>query len=555
MKKDQVSIDGFVPRNRTATTTRKVDASGSKKPLQTRRKSNLDKPKTLKKEDESLEKMLENLEVDEVQSENSDQPRRRAPKEPSKREKRLANKLQKKNQKRAKKGKKPLNIKQFKRRRTIKRFFTLLLIIVLMALGYFGYKTWSNLDKVFDGNILNVLKKDKLKEDSLGRTNILVFGTSPEGWDGEDLADSIMVVSLNQETGDTYTMSLPRDLWVSHTCTNWLGTTAGKLNESYGCGKMDALATSDDEAAAEAAGQKEIANAAQTVLGLEIQYYVHVNWQVLTQVVDSLGGIDLTIEVYDGSDEMYDVATQVRYKNGEEVHLNGEQALALSRARGSHGGYGLSGGNFDREKNQQKILKATADKIKTSGKTDIVAIMGMMDALGDNVKTTFQPSEIQTLADLAQKFSADSIKSLPFVDSDNDINLMTTGNVGGASVVVPTAGTFDYADIQAYVAKNTNSSDVAKEEAKIVILNGTEISGLAAEQETKLASEGYTIISTDTAPTQDYAKTKIYVVNSDKSKTVKKLEEKYGVTSSTSLPDWSSTYESADIIIVIGEDE
>ena len=553
MKKDQASIDGFVPRNRASASAKKVDSIEVNKAKTTKRRAApAKKIATPANEDENLEKMLENLEVDDLQNNDQNTPRR-TPKEQSKKEKKLTKKLQKRNQKRAQKGKKPLSVQQFKRRRNIKRFFLIILMALLIALGYYGYKTWNNFDKVFSGNILDVLKKDKLKEDSLGRTNILVFGTSPAGWDGEDLADSIMVISLNQETGEAYTMSLPRDLWVAHTCTNWLGTTAGKLNESYGCGKMEALAISDDAAAAETAGQQEIAKAAETVLGLEIHYNVHVNWQVLTQIVDSIGGIDLTIEVYDGSDEMYDVATNVRYKNGEQVHLNGEQALALSRARGSHGGYGLSGGNFDREKNQQKILKATADKIKSSGLTSFTSIMGMMEALGDNVQTNIQSSELQTIADLAQEFDASKIKSLPFTDSENSINLMTTGNVGGASVVVPTAGTFSYSDIQAYVAKNTNSSDVAKEEAKIVILNGTQISGLAAEQEIKLASEGYTITATDTAPTQDYTKTKIYIINTEKPKTAKKLSEKFGVETTENLPSWSSNYD-ADIIIVLGED-
>ena len=99
------------------------------------------------------------------------------------------------------------------------------------------------------------------------------------------------------------------------------------------------------------------------ITGLDVHYKVHGNWQVLIQIIDALGGIDVAIQVWDGSPYMYDVATKVRYKNGETAHMNGEQALAFSRARGSEGGYGLSGGNFDRERNQQKIIQATLAKI------------------------------------------------------------------------------------------------------------------------------------------------------------------------------------------------
>ena len=185
--------------------------------------------------------------------------------------------------------------------------------------------------------------KTRLKQDDNGRTNVLIFGTSPDGWEGADLADSIMVLSYHQDNKDAYTVSLPRDLYVKHTCQSWLKTTAGKLNESYGCGKQDAKDSGKDQAASEQAGQAEIAKTAQEVLGMEIHYKVHANWRVLTEVVNALGGIDVKVEAYDGSSMVYDVATKIRYRNGETVHMNGEQALAFSRARGSAGGIGLSG--------------------------------------------------------------------------------------------------------------------------------------------------------------------------------------------------------------------
>ena len=55
----------------------------------------------------------------------------------------------------------------------------------------------------------------------MGRTNILIFGTSgysmdEDAWDGAMLTDSIMVVSLDQDNYDAYMMSLPRDLYVKH---------------------------------------------------------------------------------------------------------------------------------------------------------------------------------------------------------------------------------------------------------------------------------------------------------------------------------------------------
>lgn len=557
MKKNQQSIDGFTPRRRTNETVNSTSFEPAKKAVKHIKKQQSPDQNTanLARKNNKNRNITSSDDINEALSQleiNDEQ----APNQISNKERKLQKKLKKFNAKRSKKGKKTLSLKQFKNRRIVRRAASLFVVVAIVLLGFYVYPLIQAMSKIAgSGNIFGLLQKQKLKQDSDGRTNILIFGTSPKGWDGEDLADSIMVASLNQETKKAYTVSLPRDLWVKHNCPGWLGTTSGKLNESYGCGKYVNGVNITDEAAAETSGQKEISSAASEITGLDIHYVVHANWQVLVQTIDAVGGIDVKVEVWDGSPEMYDVATGVRYKNGEVAHMNGEQALAFSRARGSEGGYGLSGGNFDRERNQQKIIQATLEKINSS-KFDVAKILGVANAVGDNVKTTFSTEEYQTLAELATTMSGSNVKSLPLVSNDNsESNLMTTDRVGSASAVVPVAGLYDYSDIQAYISKNTISNDISEENAKLVILNGTDISGLAREQQTKLQKEGYNIVEIDSAPTRDYATTKIFAINKEKTATIAKLESKFGVKSSTTLPESLAKYkQSADIVIVLGKD-
>lgn len=559
MKKNQQSIDGFTPRRRRTEINQKVVSKAQKTenaPAR-RREPNPKKDEISKKisHQDEINEALANIEIDGFDDSEKTHHAREISKRDRKDQK-LRKKFEKFNQKREKKGKKTLSFGQFKFRRISKRIFALIFAIVI---GYFIYNGLGLINEFIrttkDGNIFGLLQKEKLKQDSNGRTNFLIFGTSPKGWDGEDLTDSVIVTSVNQETKKAHTISLPRDLWVKHTCTGWLGTTSGKLNETYGCGKFSEGLNISDEKTAETNGQQALASTVTEVTGLDIHYVVHANWQVLVQAIDAVGGIDVKIEVWDGSPYMYDVATNIRYKNGETVHMNGEQALAFSRARGSAGGYGLSGGNFDRERNQQKIIQATLAKINDS-KFDVSKLLGISTALGNNVQTTFETKELQTLADLAIGMSAGNIKSLPLVnDQDSAQNLLTTDMVGSASAVVPVAGLYDYSAIQAYIAKNTISNEIIDESAKVVVLNGTQISGLAAEQKSKLVKENYNIVEIDSAPTQDYKTTKIFAINSEKSATIKKLESKFGVSSSSSLPSEFSKYkQSADIVIVLGEE-
>lgn len=550
MEKKRQSIDGFTPRRRK--TISKLD--NKKSNPQQKKKDNLNKNKISKKisEQEEINRVLSNIDIDNFENEKKEHYRDRV----NKKEQKLQKKLDKLNLKRERKGKKILSLKAFKMRRFIRRCFVVFFVIIV---GYFGHHLVGFLNKGIqlskDGNIFGLLQKEKLKQDSNGRTNFLIFGTSPKGWDGEDLTDSVILVSLNQENKKAHTVSLSRDLWVKRKCSGWLGTSSGKLNEVYGCGKFSQGLNITDERLAESNGQNALAEVVEEVTGLDVHYKIHANWQALVQAIDAVGGIDVKVEVWDGSPYMYDVATNIRYKNGEVVHMDGARALAFSRARGSAGGYGLSGGNFDRERNQQKIIQATLAKINAS-KFDFSKLQGVMSALGDNINTTFEAKEFQTLFDLAMATDSKNIKSLPLInDEDPAKSLLTTSMVGSASAVIPTAGTFDYSDIQAYIAKNTISNEIIDENAKIIILNGTQISGLAAEQKTKLSKDNYNIIDIDSAPKQNYKTTQLFLLNSEKTATIKKLESKFDIKSTSNLTDDLLKYKGkADILIILGEE-
>ena len=560
MKKNQQSIDGFTPRRRVDSLSRDNSYEKlAKKPVSNNqvqpRIAEIEHSKKAKNREENLnediESALQNLEIEEVQE--NERKERIA----SKKQRKLLRKLEKKNLKREKKGKEALSLEQFKRRRILGRIFAIILLILIIVGGYFAYRAYKDLYKLTNGNVFGAVfgEKKKLKADSNGRTNILLFGTSPKGWDGENLTDSVMVVSVNQETKKIYTISLPRDLWVKHTCRSWLGTTAGKLNETYGCSYYDAKNSGSSEEESEKAGQDALAKKAKEILGLDIQYIVHGNWKVLIDAINSVGGIDVKVEAYDGSNRVYDVATKINYKSGETYHMDGETALAFSRARGSEGGVGLSGSNFDRERNQQKILKAAFSKINEQ-KTNPITLLSLASSLGENIHHSFSGDELKTAAEIAQDFNGGAITSLPLVnENDQSANYFTTGVINSVSAVLPKAGTYNYSQIQAYISKNTIGGEAIKENAKIKILNGTNYSGLAAQEQKKLEKEGFNIQDIDSAPKRDYAKTKIYYVKEDsKTATIKKLESKYSIKAEKLPSELSKIGEGSDIIILLGED-
>jgi LCP family protein required for cell wall assembly len=459
-------------------------------------------------------------------------------------------KSKKKNRRRDKDGKirRPRN----KTLRVIKWIFISLAIIAVLVGGYIFLRAILAGNNIFKGNILDIVQNQRLKEDENGRSNFVIFGTAEDDQSGDhggpNLTDSIMVLSINQDEKDAYMISLPRDLWVDYQETCTVGNQ-GKLNAVYFC-------ASDDGANEEAGGLALQAKAGE-ITGLDIQYYIHLNFTAVVDAVDAVGGVDVTIESEDPRG-IYDPNMDwkcnykchyVDYEDGEVVHLDGEYALALARARNANGGYGLPGGNFDREKNQQKIIKALQQKALSAGTlTNVGAITGLIDALGKNLRTNIEAKEIRTLMDFGANIKADDIISLSLVDEDNP--LVTTGPFNGQSIVRPIAGLYDYSEIIEYLDKNLTSDPVVKEESHITILNGSGTAGLAQTEADKLEPKGFIIDAVDNAPEGTYAKTEIYIINPEKKASAAKLQEIYGVTPKTTKPPVSIVGETDFLIIV-----
>lgn len=444
----------------------------------------------------------------------------------------------KKSQKSTKKEKK----KPKKARRIIT---TISLVIVLFLIGFISWAVlWGNdiIAKITggQGNVFDLLTfteetYDPLKTDANGRTNILAFGTSGydmegnEGngvHDGAQLTDSIMVISLNQETGDVAMLSLPRDLKASPTCT-----ATGKINEVYWCNDMDGLN--------ENAGATALMTEVGSILGIDFQYYAHLNWGSLVSIVDTLGGIKVTLD--EDIEDYY--WTGAVYQAGIEYTLNGEEALGLARAR-----HGTSGGDFSRGASQQKILIGIKDRIfeKELSLTDIV---NLASTLGDNLRTNLTVSEIKTAAHLTFNFDFENMRQLSLYP-----DYMTTGTINGISYVLPKSGVGNYGDIQDYVAKMLSNDPRTYEDATILVLNATEELGLAASEREALLSEGYNNIDINDAPEGEYQQGyTLYAISDTKTGTKNLLETYYNTTSNSVSELPAGISQDYDFVIVINK--
>lgn len=425
--------------------------------------------------------------------------------------------------------------------------------VALLGLGgYFIYKFLATGGKIFKGNVITALfdKGQPLKQDANGRSNILLFGTSEDdpGHPGGDLTDSIMVVSVNQKTHDTFLVSIPRDLHVQYgqACVSGY---QGKINVLYSCEKS-AGGSEDDGAAA-------LRSKVGEVLGLDIQYSVHLNYTAMKQAVDAVGGVTVNIQGDDPRgilDRNFDWMCNykcyyVKYPNGP-AQLDGIHALALARARGDVAPtYGLSRSNPDREDNQRKILIALKDKATSAGTlANPVAVNNLLDALGNNLRTNFQAAEVKTLVDIGKNTKDTDITSFSLEDPNKPLATATCFS----GDVCPNAGSYDYSAIQAAIKALSTGDKASLEMAKIDVLNASGTPGVAQTEADKLTAQNLTVNNVGTAPTSLGTKSvQFYDLSGGKKPaTLAKLKKLLGVNVSQGAPAGVSS--SADFVVIMG---
>ncbi len=450
----------------------------------------------------------------------------------------------KKKQKEGKKEKKPKKKDKHRKRKIILIvIFSLLAILLAVAMIWGDWiisKLTGGNSGIFDAIASLVSDAVPFETDENGRTNVLVFGTEGYNMDGDtgnggthdgaDLTDSIMIISFDQETKDVALISLPRDLKVRKACY------VGKVNEVYTC--------NNSNGENEKAGAEALAEQVGEIFGIDFQYWVHVNWGSLVEIVDTLGGINVTLDE-DVNDKYY---TGIVAKAGEPIHLDGVQAVGLARAR-----HGTTGGDFSRGNSQQKILMAIAQRVVDQG-IGVTEAFNLINILGDNLRSNFSTDNFKSGVYLLSGFDPNSMRQVPLVDYENNIYYVKTATINGISYVIPQEGEGRYANIQAYVDKMISSNPAMREDATIAVYNATETAGVAGAEKEKLVNEGYDVVMVGDADAGSCdAEFCIYDVSGTMPATVKAMEDKYGVSArgAEELPA-SAAGSGADVVVIIG---
>lgn len=442
---------------------------------------------------------------------------------------------------------KPMNTTQKpkKKKRWWLRILIVVLIIGLCVGGYFGYRTYRSLHKVITkntGEVAEGLKTEnvapeKLKGEGDGRVNILLLGVGDPGHSGEELSDTIIVVSFDPKTKDVAMLGIPRDLYVKIA-----GGGFSKINNAHAFGEQN-----------HKGGGPELAKqTVSQVLGIPIHYYIRTDFTALKQAVDTVGGVDVNV-TSDLVDPDYPCGRNEGQVCGFSImagpqHFNGSAALKYVRCR-----KGDCGDDYGRAKRQQEILVALRQKaMKLDILTNPAKVLGLLDIVGDNVRTDLQITEIERLTQIARETDVSKITNK--VLDNSTTNLVKNGQVGDASVVIPAAGIGNYAAIQAFVRSIFVDGYIKQEAATVQVENGTAVPTKGKLVSDLLKSYNYNVIATVPADVTTHKTTQIIdTTGGKKPYTVQYLEKRFGVKATVVEPV-AGTPAPADIRVIVGAD-
>ena len=426
------------------------------------------------------------------------------------------------------------------------------LVLFITMGGLLMSQTVINANKMFRGSAgtasaLNGMNPDMLKGESSGRINILLLGRGGGAHTAPDLTDTIMLASVDPINHKATILSLPRDMWVTVPSKGPM-----KLNASWQTGRNDyqkRFGVQANNPKAMDAGFELLNKTVEEIIGMNIDYNLIVNFQAFKQAIDTVGGVSVNVpsDLVDPTMAWENANNPVLAKAGPQI-FDGKHALIYVRSRETTS-------DFARSERQRAMMLALKDKISSAGiMSNPKKISDLIKTFGDNVYSDLSVKDATRLYSITQKISDMDIKTIGLTDPANP--LLNTGNIIGQSVVLPKKGLFKYGDIQNFLKTQMISPYVLREKARIMVLNGGGVEGLAGAKAEALTKAGYNVVGTANLPDTNYTQTVLVSLNGkNKPFTKKLLEKSLKTTAKSSMPDNSIPTNSADFVIILGSNE
>ncbi len=324
-------------------------------------------------------------------------------------------------------------------------FTRLLIIFAVIIVGVAGWFLFKSQAKKIISDI-EVMAGKPLPEIG-GRTNFVLLGAGGENHDGPDLTDTMIFISVKDDTGETTLISIPRDLW--------LPSREQKINTAYHLG-YDVQATMG--------GLLSAKSAVSEVIGQPVQFAVYLDFSTFSKAIDLLGGIDITVDkTFDdykypiagrendpcGGDPEFKCRYEHLHFDAGPQHMDGTTALKFVRSR-----YSTDldeGTDFARSKRQEKVITAVKNKLLSINNLKNTKVYKQLyDLVTGSLATDITPDYYSTLFRLALKARQYPLKTYSLTAPDQLENPPISDKYQNQWVLIPKNG--DYKALSSYVS-------------------------------------------------------------------------------------------------------
>ncbi|MGK5113044.1 MULTISPECIES: LCP family protein [unclassified Geodermatophilus] len=313
---------------------------------------------------------------------------------------------------------------------------------------------------------------------------------------GEDSGintDTMILVHIPADGSRASFVSFPRDSYVEIPGHGW-----EKLNAAYAYGYAD---TSEEAPVdqRQAGGAQLLVQTISQLTGLQIDHYAEVDLLGFFNLSSVVGGVEVNLcEPVD--DSRWSGAV---FPAGQQT-ISGADALKFVRQR-----HGLPRGDFDRIVRQQVFIAGVLRKMLSD---EVLLDLGKQRELvqaASQSLTVDQGLDLFQLAEQMQSVTAGSIEfqTIPYVGTDRDEQDRSIIRLEDEDVLHDFFAQLS-AEPEAPAEQTPEApATVAPAEVSVDVLNGSGISGLAADAATDLEAGGFVVASTGNADSSDYEQT------------------------------------------------
>ncbi len=243
--------------------------------------------------------------------------------------------------------------------------------ILIIAGGGYAYYLYhsvkSTADKIYEPvSAASGKASQPLSEKGAKPISLLLMGVDERPND-RGRSDTLIYMTLNPKTNTMQMISIPRD---TRTTISGRGTV-DKINAAYAYG-----------------GTSMAVNTVENFTNTNIDYYLKINMQGLSDLVDAVGGVTVHNDI-DWVDEGF-YKKGFHYTKGD-IHLNGAEALGYVRMRHKD-----PRGDFGRNERQRDVIMAVVNK--SASVSSVSHYSDILNAIQKNFKTNMSFEDMKYVA-------------------------------------------------------------------------------------------------------------------------------------------------------------